>query len=326
MKLGKRSYIDCFRSTKDKMALRTLTGIFVQAFQQLTGSPCFHLVFYHSPLTFEYSQLYLLLRHHILQKLRYSRSLYNLHRYQCCQRDYDCPWYMGHRKAWASPPSPHWLYWDVSLRMYRRCRRRNYFGQQHCRSKGTYRFRLYFHCLLCCDLGSCHMDSCQWNIPPSPPCQGHVYLCCQQLALEFWYILCQYAIYSFFLSMEIDDGLAPYLVNNESGSAGLQSKVFFIWGSTCFCGIIFSFLCIPEVRFSISIFCMSGNWYYLSQTQGLSLEQIDVMYREVTPIRSLEYRRSLLLDNINLRTVRIDNPENLLWRSHFFFSKRYFFW
>jgi len=45
MKLGKRSYLDCFRSAKDKMALRTLTGIFVQAFQQLTGSPCFRLVF-----------------------------------------------------------------------------------------------------------------------------------------------------------------------------------------------------------------------------------------------------------------------------------------
>jgi hypothetical protein len=48
--------------------------------------------------------------------------------------------------------------------------------------------------------------------------------------------------------MEIDDGLAPYLVPGEPGSTGLQSKVFFIWGSTCFCGIIFSFLCIPEVR------------------------------------------------------------------------------
>jgi hypothetical protein len=43
----------------------------------------------------------------------------------------------------------------------------------------------------------------------------------------------------------------PYLVDSKPGSAGLQSKVFFIWGSTCFCGIIFTFLCIPEVRNSI---------------------------------------------------------------------------
>jgi hypothetical protein len=71
MKLGTRSYLDCFRFTKDKMALRTLTGIFVQAFQQLTGSSCF-IQFFSRVLTFEYSQLYLLLRHHILRILRYS--------------------------------------------------------------------------------------------------------------------------------------------------------------------------------------------------------------------------------------------------------------
>ena len=42
----------------------------------------------------------------------------------------------------------------------------------------------------------------------------------------------------------------PYLVNVAPGSAGLQSKVFFIWGSTCACCIVFSFFCIPEVRSS----------------------------------------------------------------------------
>ncbi len=39
----------------------------------------------------------------------------------------------------------------------------------------------------------------------------------------------------------------PYLVNVAPGSAGLQSKVFFIWGSTCACCVIFSYFCIPEV-------------------------------------------------------------------------------
>lgn len=41
--------------------------------------------------------------------------------------------------------------------------------------------------------------------------------------------------------------LAPFLVNVAPGSAGLQSKVFFIWGTTCFCCIIFTYFCIPEV-------------------------------------------------------------------------------
>ena len=41
---------------------------------------------------------------------------------------------------------------------------------------------------------------------------------------------------------------APYLVNKQKGSAGLQSKVFFIWGSTCAGCFVFTYFCIPEVR------------------------------------------------------------------------------
>ena len=41
--------------------------------------------------------------------------------------------------------------------------------------------------------------------------------------------------------------LAPYLVDVGHGSAGLQAKVFFIWGSTCLCCAIFTYFCIPEV-------------------------------------------------------------------------------
>jgi SP family sugar:H+ symporter-like MFS transporter len=36
--LGESSYVDCFKFTKNKIAFRTLSGIFIQAFQQLTGS------------------------------------------------------------------------------------------------------------------------------------------------------------------------------------------------------------------------------------------------------------------------------------------------
>ena len=37
MKLGESSYLDCFRRGHNKIALRTLSGIFIQAWQQLTG-------------------------------------------------------------------------------------------------------------------------------------------------------------------------------------------------------------------------------------------------------------------------------------------------
>ncbi|KAI0359444.1 AmMst-1 [Trametes cingulata] len=40
----------------------------------------------------------------------------------------------------------------------------------------------------------------------------------------------------------------PYLVNTGSGDAGLGVKVFFIWGSTCAGCIAFTYLCIPETK------------------------------------------------------------------------------
>ncbi len=60
----------------------------------------------------------------------------------------------------------------------------------------------------------------------------------------------------------------PYLVNTGKGDAGLHVKVMFIWGSTCFCCIIFAYLCVPE-------------------TKGLSLEQVDILYQHSWPINSV---------------------------------------
>lgn len=54
----------------------------------------------------------------------------------------------------------------------------------------------------------------------------------------------------------------PYLTNAGPGNgAGLGPKIFFIWGSTMAFAAVFVFLCVPETR-------------------GLSLEQIDAVYRD----------------------------------------------
>ena len=74
---------------------------------------------------------------------------------------------------------------------------------------------------------------------------------------------------------------APYLVDPGAGNANLGTKVFYIWGTTCFCCIIFAYFCIPE-------------------TKGLSLEQIDVLYRNVTPVKSVSYRKRLLAEGTEL--------------------------
>ncbi|KAL6890394.1 general substrate transporter [Trichoderma evansii] len=58
----------------------------------------------------------------------------------------------------------------------------------------------------------------------------------------------------------------PYLVNYGQGYANLQSKIFFVWFGACF-------ICIAHV------------WFFIYETKGLSLEQVDQLYSEVSVAR-----------------------------------------
>ena len=69
----------------------------------------------------------------------------------------------------------------------------------------------------------------------------------------------------------------PYIVNPGYGNLG--PKVFFVWGSTCVGCLVFTYFCIPE-------------------TKGLSLEQVDVLYQNTTPVRSVAYRNQLIAHNV----------------------------
>ncbi|KAK3381843.1 general substrate transporter [Podospora didyma] len=55
----------------------------------------------------------------------------------------------------------------------------------------------------------------------------------------------------------------PYLVNYGPGYANLQSKIFFIWFACCF-------LCIAFV------------YFFIYETKGLTLEEVDELYNEVS--------------------------------------------
>ncbi|KAK2678692.1 Sugar/inositol transporter [Fusarium oxysporum f. sp. vasinfectum] len=75
----------------------------------------------------------------------------------------------------------------------------------------------------------------------------------------------------------------PYLVDYGSGKANLQSKIFFIWFACCF-------LCIAFV------------YFFIYETKGLSLEEVDQLYDEVSaarkstkwrPTESWEHRQSV---------------------------------
>ncbi|TXT13283.1 hypothetical protein VHUM_00650 [Vanrija humicola] len=71
----------------------------------------------------------------------------------------------------------------------------------------------------------------------------------------------------------------PYLVNTGPGNAGLKTNVFWIWGGCCCVAFVFAYFMIPE-------------------TKQLSLEQIDILYRNSKPRNSPTYRRYILEQNI----------------------------
>lgn len=75
----------------------------------------------------------------------------------------------------------------------------------------------------------------------------------------------------------------PYLVNYGDGFANLQSKIFFIWFGCCF-------------------ICIAFVYFFIYETKGLSLEQVDQLYDEVSvasqsahwePKETWEHRQSV---------------------------------
>jgi sugar porter (SP) family MFS transporter len=58
----------------------------------------------------------------------------------------------------------------------------------------------------------------------------------------------------------------PYLVNWGPGNANLQSKIFFIWGGCC-------------------LICVGFVYFMIYETKGLTLEQVDELYGEVSVAR-----------------------------------------
>jgi len=54
----------------------------------------------------------------------------------------------------------------------------------------------------------------------------------------------------------------PYMVDSTPGAAGLGAKVFFVWGACCF-------------------FCILFVYFFVYETKGLTLEEVDSLYAEV---------------------------------------------
>ncbi|KAF2444089.1 high affinity glucose transporter RGT2 [Karstenula rhodostoma CBS 690.94] len=84
--------------------------------------------------------------------------------------------------------------------------------------------------------------------------------------------------------------ITPYLVADQPHSAKLGSKVFFMWGSLCVISFLFAFFFVPE-------------------TKGLTLEQVDKMLEESTPRTSGKWKpHSTFAADMHLAEKHIEVP------------------
>ncbi|KAF9530486.1 MFS monosaccharide transporter [Crepidotus variabilis] len=241
--VGATSYRDCFRSRENRMLFRTVTGILMQACQQLTG---INFIFYYGTTFFKNSGLRdPFLISVITNTVNVTMTLPAI---WCVER-----W--GRRRLMIVGSLGMSLCEYIVAVVGVTISVDNIAGQQ---------VLIAFVCTFIAFFAAT-WGPISWVVTPE---LFPLELRAKGMSL----VVASNWIINFALGYA-----TPYLVNSEPGSAGLGSKVFFLWGSTCFISIFFTFICVPE-------------------TKGLSLEQIDVMYRETTPIRSLEYRRQLRVE------------------------------
>jgi len=245
-KLGQSSYADCFKSGHNKIAFRTLTGIFIQAWQQLTG---INFIFYYGTAFFQNSGIknafLITVATNVVNVFMTLPGMWGVERF-------------GRRRLLLVGAAGMCICEFIVAFVGVTISVDNLAGQ---------RVLVAFVCIYIAFFAS------TWG-PIAWVITGEIFpLAIRAKAMSL-------AVASNWL-WNFGIGYAtPYLVNVAPGSAGLQSKVFFIWGSTCFCCILFTYFCIPE-------------------TKGLSLEQIDIMYQNTTPIKSLAYRRLLIANDVH---------------------------
>ncbi|KAK3207375.1 hypothetical protein GRF29_103g829583 [Pseudopithomyces chartarum] len=84
--------------------------------------------------------------------------------------------------------------------------------------------------------------------------------------------------------------ITPYLVADQDHSAKLGSHVFFMWGGLCCISFLFAFFFVPE-------------------TKGLTLEQVDKMLEESTPRTSSKWKpHSTFAADMHLAEKHIEIP------------------
>jgi sugar porter (SP) family MFS transporter len=237
--LGTSTYWDCFKPTENKILFRTLTGIFIQAWQQLTG---INFIFYYGTTFFNQagiSNAFLItIATSFVNVFMTLPGMYGVEKY-------------GRRRLLLLGAAGMSICEFIVAIVGVTVSGNNLAGQ---------RVLIAFVCIYIAFFAST-WGPIAWVITGEIfPLQVRAKAMSLSTASNWlWNFAIGYA--------------TPFLVNKQPGSAGLESKVFFIWGSTCACALVFTWFCIPE-------------------TKGLSLEQIDDMYQECYPWQSLSWRKA----------------------------------
>ncbi|KXN87454.1 putative glucose transporter rco-3, partial [Leucoagaricus sp. SymC.cos] len=236
--LGSSTYLDCFKLSHNKICFRTLTGIFIQAWQQLTG---INFIFYYGTTFFSNSGIkdsfLVTVATNIVNVFMTLPGIWGVERF-------------GRRQLLLIGAAGMAICEFIVAIVGVTVSVENLAGQ---------RVLIAFVCIYIAFFAA------TWG-PIAWVITGEIFPL-QVRAKAMSLSVASNWLWNFGIGYA-----TPYLVNKQVGSAGLQVKVFFIWGSTCACCLIFTWFCVPE-------------------TKGLSLEQIDDMYQEVYPWQSHAWRR-----------------------------------
>ena len=235
MEIGESSYADCFRSGHNKIRLRTLTGIFIQAWQQLTG---INFIFYYGTVFFKNSGIsdpfLITIATNIINVFMTLPGMWGVERF-------------GRRRLLLVGAAGMCICEFLVAIVGVTVSTTNLAGQK---------VLIAFVCIYIAFFAS------TWG-PVAWVITGEVFplnIRAKAMSLSvasnwLWNFGIGYA--------------TPYLVNKQAGSAGLEVKVFFIWGSTCAGCLLFTYFCVPEVSLCLSAFCICREAHVRLLDQGI---------------------------------------------------------
>ncbi|CAF0738107.1 unnamed protein product [Adineta steineri] len=237
-KFGSATYADCFKMGPQKNLLRTLVGVFLQAWQQLTG---INFIFYYGTSFFQASGIQLpfliTIATNVVNVGMTIPGMWGMDK-------------LGRRKI-LMIGAAGMLVCEFIVAIVG-----TIVGQSNEAAQKTL---IAFVCIYIAFFAS------TWG-PAAWVVTGELYplgiraKCMSLSSASSW-------LWNFGLGYA-----TPYMVDSDKGNLG--SKVFFVWGSTCVGCLLFAFFCIWE-------------------TKGLSLEQVDYLVSNSSPLTSAKLNKAL---------------------------------